>query len=267
MYSRIRCLLYCQDELAELQQVLLDQDDEDAKTPMGRCMLVSRDNWQLRNDQDPPKALLLKIAPKLKEYGECSCHQLLLRKLTLRQDDLVERTIKFASLRDPDARDVQSVKDWIDDERPLVTEEKLNLINGHDFVALVEKQEEGWLDRVIETALSKFTRSEVRPFAGLYGLKSSDLLQSIFKSPEQRLISDGDYLHLRSRHRIDILIRIVLTISAVSMLLGPSAALYLVAGHNALKLLLIGTFTVLFSAALHTCSKARRHENFAATAA
>ena len=221
---------------------------------------------KLRNDEVPPKALLLKIAPKLKEYGEKSCHKLLLRKLTLRQDDLVERTIKFASLRDPDARDVQSVKDWINDERPLVTEERLNLINGHDFVALVEKQEEGWLDRVIETALSKFTRSEVRPFVGSYCLDLSDLLQSIFKSPEQRLISDDDYLHLLCRHRIDILIRIVLTFSAVSMLLGPSAALYLVTGHNALKLLLIGTFTVLFSAALHTFSKARRHENFAATA-
>ena len=51
------------------------------------------------------------------------------------------------------------------------------------------------------------------------------------------------------------------------MLLGPSAVLYLVSGRNILKLLLIGAFTVLFSAALHAFSKARRHENFAATSA
>ena len=59
----------------------------------------------------------------------------------------------------------------------------------------------------------------------------------------------------------------MLTIIAVSMLLGPSAVLYIVNGHSVLKLLLIGTFTVLFSSALHAFSKARRHENFAATSA
>ena len=91
--------------------------------------------------------------------------------------------------------------------------------------------------------------------------------QRIFISPEQRRISDSRSLRLRSKDRIDILIRIVLTITSASMLLGPSAVLYLVNGHNVLKLLLIGAFTVFFSVALHAFSKARRHENFAATSA
>lgn len=93
------------------------------------------------------------------------------------------------------------------------------------------------------------------------------MCQSLFTSKEQLRISDNPNLRLRSSYRIDILIRIVLTITAVSMLLGPSAVLYLVSGHNFFKLLLIGAFTVLFSAALHAFSKARRHENFAATSA
>ena len=93
------------------------------------------------------------------------------------------------------------------------------------------------------------------------------IVQGIFTSPEQRRKSDLENLRLRSKYRIDILIRIVLTFTAVSMLLAPSAVLYVVSGHNVLKLLLIGVFTILFSVALHAFSKARRHENFAATSA
>ena len=72
MYLRIRSLLYYQDELAHLQQGLLDQDDEDATTEKGQRMLVSRENWQSRSNQVPRKAILQKIAPKLREYGETS---------------------------------------------------------------------------------------------------------------------------------------------------------------------------------------------------
>lgn len=233
MYSRIRHLLYCQDELAQLQEGLLRQDIKDASTTEGQKLLISRVFYEFRNDQFPREAFMNKIGPKLKEY-----------------DDLVERTIRFASLRAPDARDLEGVKGWIRDQQPLCSGESDRLLNGSDFVALVEKHEECWLDQVVERAVAKcFPRD------------------SIFTSPKQRRISDNPSLRLRSKHRIDVLIRVVLTITAVSMLLGPSAVLYIVSGHKVLKLLLIGAFTVLFSAALHAFSKARRHENFAATSA
>lgn len=233
MYSRIRHLLYRQDELAELQKDLLDQDKKDSSTIDGRRILTSRIRYEFRNDRSPGDAIINKIGPKLKEY-----------------DDLVERTIKFASLRAPDTNDLRGVKLWIEQEEPLSKEETKHLLGGTDFVALVEKQEECWLDNVVERALSKCLSRD-----------------SIFTSPEQRRISGNANLTLRSKHRIDVLIRIVLTITAASMLLGPSAVLYIVNGHNILKLLLIGAFTILFSAALHAFSKARRHENFAATSA
>lgn len=100
-----------------------------------------------------------------------------------------------------------------------------------------------------------------------YQVHPTKKCQSFFTSSEQRRISNDPNLRLRSKHRIDVLIRILLTITAVSMLLAPSAVLYVVSGHNVLKLLLIGVFTVLFSAAMHAFSKALRHENFAATSA
>lgn len=233
MYSRVRHLLYCQDELAQLQERLLKQDEEDASTEDGRQMLRSRKRYRFRNKKFPENAVIDKIGPKLKEY-----------------DDLMERTIRVASLRAPDARDLRGMKYWIENQIPLSWEERGPILGGTDFVALVEKQEECWLDKIVERALSKcFPRD------------------SIFTSPEQRRISKDPNIVLRSKHRIDVLIRIVLTVTAVSMLLGPSAVLYTVSGHNFLKLVLIGAFTVLFSVALHAFSKARRHENFAATSA
>ena len=73
MYSRMRHLLYCQDELAELQQRLLDQDKEDASTDDGLILLRSRILYECRNEDSPRNDLIKKIGPKLKEYGKRCC--------------------------------------------------------------------------------------------------------------------------------------------------------------------------------------------------
>lgn len=70
MYSRIRHLLYCQDELASLQDRLLDLDKKDASDDKTRKVLLSRILYEFRNEQFPKKALIDKIGPKLKEYGK-----------------------------------------------------------------------------------------------------------------------------------------------------------------------------------------------------
>lgn len=73
----------------------------------------------------------------------------------------MERTIRVASLRAPDARDLKSMKLWIKQQRPLSPEEEGHLLGGTDFIALVEKHEEGWLDNVIERALLKYLPRDV----------------------------------------------------------------------------------------------------------
>lgn len=88
------------------------------------------------------------------------------------QDDLVERTTKFASLRAPDARDLKGLKDWIQ-HRPLTREESSHLLHATDFVALVEKQEECWLDTVVERALSKCFPRDVPSCSILAGSNST----------------------------------------------------------------------------------------------
>lgn len=67
----------------------------------------------------------------------------------------MERTIRVASLRAPDARDLRGMKYWIENQIPLSWEERGPILGGTDFVALVEKQEECWLDKIVERALSK----------------------------------------------------------------------------------------------------------------
>ena len=76
---------------------------------------------------------------------------------------MVERTIRFASLRAPDAQDLEGVKTWIREQQPLTREGRDHLLKGTDFLALVEKQEEGWLDKIVEQALWKCFPKDV-PF-------------------------------------------------------------------------------------------------------
>lgn len=69
MYARTRHLLYCQAELAQLQKGLIDQDEEDARSEIGKRLLISRKKYESRNKSFPEKALINKIGTKLKEYG------------------------------------------------------------------------------------------------------------------------------------------------------------------------------------------------------
>lgn len=107
--------------------------------------------------------------------------------------------------------------------------------------------------------------------------------------------SDERYIRLLTRYHIDVIVRFILTITTVSLLMLPSAVLYILPEHRALKIVLVLLFTLLFSSALAVFTKAyvtpipyaripsvydeeverrqgswyprKRHEQFAATAA
>lgn len=64
----------------------------------------------------------------------------------------------------PDARDLDSMKNWIDQHQPFTMKERCHFFGGTDFVALVAKQEECWLDDIVEQALSKYSPRDVRVF-------------------------------------------------------------------------------------------------------
>lgn len=88
----------------------------------------------------------------------------------------------------------------------------------------------------------------------------------LLRSSEQRLKTDDKYVSLISKHRTDIVVRLILTLTTVGLLIGPSTVLFVVPGHHILKIVLIMLFTLLFSAAVSIFTKAKRHEMLAATA-
>jgi len=90
--------------------------------------------------------------------------------------------------------------------------------------------------------------------------------QKFFTSKEQGLVTNDRNLHLISKYRTDMLVRLVLTLTTVGLLIGPSAVLFTVPGHATLKIVLIMVFTLLFSIAIGVATKAKRHEMLAATA-
>ena len=92
------------------------------------------------------------------------------------------------------------------------------------------------------------------------------LLRKFLTSRDQLLKSDDEQMRLFSKPRVDVLVRLVLTITVVALLVGPSAVLFLWEGHATVKICLIMVFTLLFSAAVSAFTKAKRHEMLAATA-
>ncbi|KAL8929051.1 MAG: hypothetical protein Q9208_001494 [Pyrenodesmia sp. 3 TL-2023] len=234
LHSRV--LLHRQDELAEMEKTLLAMDDEDAELDEESALaLQSRRRDDQRPEQPSRKSLIDRIDSKLKDY-----------------DDLTMRIRAMVSIPKPSERDYSSFYRWIDAEKPLCREETKFVKHQDDFIALAEKQEGGWFDGVLEDLLSIFPR----PFT-----------RAILSSPSDLKKTDDEYVQLYSKKRVDLLVRLVLTIVTVALLMAPTAILFLVPEHAVVKLVVIVVFTLLFSAALGIFTKAKRHEMFAATAA
>ena len=188
-------------------------------------------------------------------------------------DDLVTRIRIYVSLKKPSGRDLSSFMSWVWDEKPLSREESRFLEHKDDFVALSDGQEVGWLDGFVEDTMSKCIPKrmmKVRPgdkkLWKARRISLSNTCQMLFTSKEQYRKSDDKNLHLMSKYRMDVVVRLILTLTTVGLLVGPSAILFVVPGHRTLKIVLIMLFTLLFSAAISVFTKAKRHEMLAATA-
>lgn len=156
------------------------------------------------------------------------------------------------SFKTPSARNRASFLSWIWSYKPLTEEETPFLENSDDLVALSNGEECSWLDGFVEDVLMTCL--------------PRGLLQKFLTSQEQLCKSGDKQLRLFSKPRVDLLVRLVLTLITVALIVGPSAILFLWPGHNTIKIILIMLFTLLFSLALSAFTKARRHEMLAATA-
>lgn len=89
----------------------------------------------------------------------------------------------------------------------------------------------------------------------------------LFISKRDRSSTSNKLVRLYSKKRIDVFSRLIITFLAVVLLMAPVIALFCTKEKGHIKILIIFLFTMAFSVALSLCTKAKRHEVFAATAA
>ncbi|MCJ1286044.1 hypothetical protein MMC26_005386 [Xylographa opegraphella] len=227
-----RVLLYRQDELRDLEDQLIRLDDED-KEEMPKA-LKSRKLDDIR-EGSYRRGLIQQIDEKLKEYV-----------------DVVERIKSLSSYKSASTRDHTSVRNWLTNNATLSTEESEFIHHKSDLIALTDLEEGSWFDGFVEDCLSKIPCRATR---------------LLFTSPEQRNSTQDAYVHLYSKARINILVRLVVCLLAVLLLMVPVVLLLLVPALNPIKIVVIVLFTLFFSLVLSTCTRAKRHDVFGATAA
>ncbi|KAL8769160.1 MAG: hypothetical protein Q9209_004794 [Squamulea sp. 1 TL-2023] len=235
-----RLLLYLQDELATLE-IKLDKLDQRTFVHENDKKLKSR-----RQDFGSPslrRNVVKQIAEKLKEYDE---HLL--------------RFQKVQAMRRPTIRNQTSLYNFIFNTGSLVESESRWIREGVDLAAVAREEEHGWFNGFLEDTLKKISRKAT---------------QTIFRTKEQKIVTGQENVSLISPYRLDIFLRVVLTILAPVLLLVPVVILFELQPADAtqvhrkggFQILTIFFFTVLFSGACSVVTKARRQEVFSASAA
>ncbi|MCJ1249480.1 hypothetical protein MMC30_006704 [Trapelia coarctata] len=227
-----RVLLYRQDELRELEDQLIRLDDEDQEEMPQALKSRKRDDVR---EGSYRKGLINIIDDKLKEYV-----------------DIVQRIKTLSTYKPASDRNYSSVSNWLHNTAPLSGEESEFIHHKADLIALTDAEEGSWLDGFVEAVLFKLPYRFTR---------------ILFTAPEQRATTDDVYVHLYSKARIGVLVRFLICILAALLLMCPVALLLLVPSLSSIKIIMIVLFTLFFSFVLSVCTRAKRHEVFAATAA
>jgi len=106
-------------------------------------------------------------------------------------------------------------------------------------------------------------------------IRANMLRQAIFSSKEQKRKTGDEELYLYSASRLDILLRVVLTVIAALLLLVPVFVLFRLQPTSKeefrrksdYQILTVFFFTLAFSASCSIFTKAKRQDVFTATAA
>ncbi|KAL8859136.1 MAG: hypothetical protein Q9178_004399 [Gyalolechia marmorata] len=235
-----RLLLYLQDELAELEYKLDKLDKATFSDDEDIKLSSRRDDWigpSKRRD------LVRQIAQKLEEYDE---HLL--------------RYQKVQAIRRPTIRNQASLYNFVQNTESLIEPEYRWIRQGMDLAAVAREEEHGWFNGFLEDNLNRISRKAT---------------QFVFRTKEQKIVTGHENVSLFDPHRLDIFLRVVLTILAAILLLIPVLILFKLQPASAdevrrkgkYQVLTIFVFTMIFSASCSVFTKARRQEVFTATAA
>lgn len=160
---------------------------------------------------------------------------------------IVSATKVIQSQKRSTEAEYQRVRDYLDNERPLLESDEAMFYEKDDFITLRPSNEEPWMNKKIKRLLTWF-RSRYRQ-------------------------QNTGHIHYFTRSRIDTTVTVILIGLILSLVSIPSLLLYFLAKHGIAsqrsETLRIGTiliFTLIFSAILSLMTCARRHEILAAAA-
>ncbi|KAI4232044.1 MAG: hypothetical protein LQ352_008367, partial [Teloschistes flavicans] len=232
-----RILLCLQDELADLEYRLEKADKRTLADEKLRSRRLDYADSPLR------KSLIKQITERLEIYDE---HLL--------------RFQKIQAIRRPTIRNQRSLFNFVRNTDSLVHGEYQWIKEGVDLAALAHDGTHGWFIGFIADTFNRISKKATL---------------AIFRTKEQRIITGHENVALLSSDRLDILLRIVLTILAAILLLGPVMILFElqpthrhdVRRNSWYQILTVLVFTLVFSASCSIFTKARRHQVFTATAA
>ena len=165
--------------------------------------------------------------------------------MTRPKDEHPLRFQKVQAVRRPTTRNQASLFNFVTNTGSLVESEYRWIREGVDLAAVAREEEHSWFNGILEDILNgiskglthvsgdRFPRIFIAPLPeyhvasspGLLKLTSL-LLQAIFRTKEQRIIAGQEDVSLMSPYRLDILLRLVLTILAAVMLLIPVIILF-----------------------------------------
>ncbi|KAL8849436.1 MAG: hypothetical protein Q9221_005608 [Calogaya cf. arnoldii] len=262
-----RLLLNKQDEIRQMEDELqgMDRMDQFLATTKGsgnENYLLSRDEDVNREPSSIPACwsmtrpqLLEKLETKVLEYSE-----------------LLLKANQLKALDKPASRDYRSVLHYMENDGGQMFENEMSWIyDKEDLVSLRPGREHAWLDGMLERLLKYIFCTPVR-------LHFPRLLTPPPRPPkkaddvqETNARTENPAIHYYDRRRIAKCVTFLITILILILLMIPIWLLYKSSVNGTIgttndTIVMILSFTLIFSAALSVFTKAKRHEIVAASA-
>ncbi|KAF6226375.1 hypothetical protein HO133_009241 [Letharia lupina] len=205
------------------------------------------------------QTLLNKIKEKLKEYDELMFH--IQRVQAIRRPTETHQNALYGQIT-----------------HNIAWAEHKWICQYDDLAALSSDTEHGWFNVFLEGTLNKISRNallHVQDIGAYRNPKANNVVQAIFRTPEQNTKTGSKTVDLVSPGRLDFLLRAILTVLAASLLLFPVLILFELQtedpskakSRSRLQILVVFLFTLAFSTCCSLFTKARKQEVFTATAA
>ncbi|KAF2454112.1 hypothetical protein BDY21DRAFT_309540 [Lineolata rhizophorae] len=247
-YLHARLLVDLQHQIRELENRLLKFDKYDVGQDGNRLRI----QCSMKDIEDSEEEHGFGI-----EINRRQCLKELQDRLS-EYDDLLIKTNTLASFNRPSAYGYASVRNWINDNRPLRGLGRDFIEWKEDLVTLGQPCEWALLDKLLMMLLPKIERWPI--------------IESIFRPRDLRRKTADPRVHLYCPARVEFVASILLTLLICILLIIPVLVLFHLNAANRTNavrdsVIVLSVFVFVFVVAMSWFTKARRSDVFAASAA